>query len=118
MQLKKVSDYYDGNNLTKRSALENDTYIDKINNHKIERLSPEYFIDTQDESEEATEVFSRFLDGLDNKSMTSNKDEDLEDELIPGDNNEDDDKINTMLKSYYKEENIFQNDVIEVFNCS
>lgn len=103
--------------MIQRKLLETDELINKINNHKINKLTPEFFINTLDEQEEATEVFSHFMNKLEDRSVKSNKDdEDFEDELIPDDTEEGDEKINKMVNAYYKEENISQSEVKTILN--
>ena len=100
LQLSEISEYYNGEKLLKRKEL--DEMITHING-KVKQLSAEYFIDSRDESEEATRLYTNFYDKLDEKSIGSKnsfieEDEDFEEGDI---NKEDNEKIDKMIKDYY-----------------
>jgi hypothetical protein len=106
LQLPKVSDYYNGEKLLKRNDLDNDEIIKKINT-KLKSLSNEYFIESRDECEEATRIYTTLYDNFDEKSIGSKKslniDSDDEDIDIYSDDKTTNDKVDKMLKNYYND---------------
>jgi hypothetical protein len=113
IQLPEKSEFYSADKLINREALEKNEIIEKIN-QKINCIYPEYLIDSCQELSEASKIYIKFYDKLDEKSMTSGKsmdydsDEDLEDVLMPDHPSLNDEKVDQMIKNYYKDEGMAQ----------
>ena len=111
LQLNEKSDYYINDKLINRNEIENDKSINLISS-KIKSLKTEYFINTKDEHEEATHIYTNFYDKLDEKSLksinlnnNSDDDENIEEEIEEDIQNiKNDPNIDKMIKQYYKDE--------------
>jgi pre-rRNA-processing protein TSR4 len=117
VQLPEESEFYSGEKVLSKEKIEKSELIKKINSN-LKYLSPEYFIDSCEELAKASNIYTKFYDRLDEKSMKSEKsiDEEVleedEDILIQEDSNTNDEKIQRMISEYYKEEGI--SDITEI----
>jgi hypothetical protein len=80
----------------------------------VKCLYPEFLIDSCEELAEASKIYIKFYDKLDEKSMTSGKsmdydeDDDMEDDLAVDHPTLKDEKIEKMISNYYKEDGMHQ----------
>jgi hypothetical protein len=126
LQLKEKSEYYNGEKLLKRKEFANDEFLKEIS-EKIKTLSNEYYIDSRDECDEATRIYTNFYDKLDEKSIGSknfNPDDSDDEEGYVDDeedqveiNKEENEKIDKMIKEYQQNEQI-TDDVIILLKVS
>jgi len=68
VQLPQKSEFYNYDKLL--IDIENDEYVLKLNS-KIKTLTPEYIIDTSDEREAATRLYTNFYESIQEKSSSS-----------------------------------------------
>lgn len=116
MQLPENSEYYKGSSLTSKDFFNQDIKgkLDK----NLRYLEDEFVIITDKECNQASNIYYHFYDLIDEKSKKSrtnsisghHDDEDF-DELVPDMDNE---KVNSMVKNYLKEEGITEDQVIKL----
>ncbi len=113
IQLPEKSEIYNSDKLIDRNAMEKNEIIEQINK-KVKCLYPEFLIDSCEELAEASKIYIKFYDKLDEKSMTSGKsmdydeDDDMEDDLAVDHPSLKDEKIEKMISNYYKEDGMHQ----------
>jgi pre-rRNA-processing protein TSR4 len=111
VQLPEETEWYQGEKIISRENIQKNEFVQKLNSN-LKFLTPEYFIDTCEELPKASNIYTKFYDKLDEKSLKSEKsiDEELfeeeEDELLPEDKTINDENIKRLLTNYYKEEGI------------
>ena len=121
VQLPESSDFYSGNKLIKKELINNENEsICKINS-TINPLSQEFIIETDTELPEASKIYIKFYDKIDEKSLKSGKsmsvkeddsdnDMDVEEDLQINVDKVEDENIKKMIKKYMEEEGMYYNE--------
>jgi pre-rRNA-processing protein TSR4 len=109
-QASSSSYFYKEDQLLFRDELKSKADAGNINLNHI--LTPEFIIDSCQEHDEATRIYIKFYDKLDEKSQTQSiesDDEIEEDDLIVENPDISDEKVDKLIKNYYKENEEYYN---------